>query len=192
MKLIYPYEKIRSYADLTVVREFPPISEFFSTLKNENVSESEYINAKAIYDAMPVKTLLSFLKLYNAVDVTSFLEASVKMAQVFWDDMKIDVFKDCISLPSVTNKFIFSKLNELHPCSRFGLFEQPQLDLCQELYGPTSMVGGLATIIHRKAIAGETQIRNNPEKIVKRILGFDFNLIIHFNHLLSLLILIYF
>lgn len=95
------------------------------------------------------------------------------MAAIMYKDLGIDIWKECLSLPGVTLKFLFSRLHENHPTARFGLFEEKQAKLCQEFVA--SMTGGLSTIVQRKAEAGVTPIRGNEDIKVKRIVGYDFN-----------------
>ena len=50
-----------------------------------------------------MQTFEDFLVWYNNLDVVPFLEAVEKMSQ-FWQERKIDMFKDGISVPGLTLK----------------------------------------------------------------------------------------
>lgn len=95
------------------------------------------------------------------------------MASIMYKDLGIDIWKECLSLPGVTLKYLFSRLHQNHPTARFGLFAEKQADLCQQFY--KSMVGGLSVIVQRRAEAGVTPIRGNEDVKVKKIVGYDFN-----------------
>ena len=62
---------------------------------------------------------------YNNLDVVPFLEAVEKMSQ-FWQERKIDMFKDGISLPGLTLKYLFSYLS---PQTYFSLCDKADSDL---------------------------------------------------------------
>ena len=55
----------------------------------------------------------------------------------------------------------------------FSLFNQKNKDLFYKI--KNNIVGGPSIIFTRKHIAGETMLRNNPDKLCQRILGFDAN-----------------
>lgn len=80
-----------------------------------------------------------------------------------------------MSIPGVCLAYLFKTLHKVQPSTRFGLFAEEQGDLCQELYGKKSLCGGLAFIGQRIAVKDETPIRGNPEKLVKKIIGYDAN-----------------
>ena len=53
-------------------------------------------------------TFRDFLVWYNNLDVVPFLEAIDKMSN-FWQERNIDIFKDGVSVPGLTMKYLFSK-----------------------------------------------------------------------------------
>ena len=67
-----------------------------------------------------MSTFKDFLVWYNNLDVVPFLEAVEKMSQ-FWQERTIDMFKDGISVPGLTLKYLFSYLS---PQTYFSLFDQ--------------------------------------------------------------------
>ena len=74
-----------------------------------------------------MQTFEDFLVWYNNLDVVPFIEAVEKMSQ-FWRERKIDMFKDGISVPGLTLKYLFSYLS---PQTYFSLFDQANSDLYQ-------------------------------------------------------------
>ena len=97
-----------------------------------------------------------------------FLEALEKMDQ-FWREHNIDMLKDAISLPALAFKF------------EMGFLRDQRLHLSsfdtEDLYNlfKDNMVGGPAIIFHRHAEVNKTFVRNNPEKPVQKIVGYDAN-----------------
>ena len=65
-------------------------------------------------------TFNDFLVWYNNLDVVPFLDAVEKMSH-FWRERKIDMFKDGISVPGLTLKYLFSFLGNQ---TDFSLFDQ--------------------------------------------------------------------
>ena len=62
-------------------------------------------------------TFKDFLVWYNNLDVVPFLEAVEKMSQI-WQERKIDMFKDGISVPGLSLKYLFSYLlRQISVCS---------------------------------------------------------------------------
>ena len=70
-------------------------------------------------------TFKDFLVWYNNLNVVPFLEAVEKMSQ-FWQERKIDMFKDGISVPGLTLTYLFSFLSNQ---TYFRLFDQANSDL---------------------------------------------------------------
>ena len=94
----------------------------------------------------------------------------------FYTSLGIDILKDAVSLPGVSEKYILRKT--LQP--RWG-YKPP------ELYAPNkeayemlkaAVVGGPSLVFTRKHVAGETRIRSHQyedARVCRRILGYDAN-----------------
>ena len=67
-----------------------------------------------------MSTFKDFLVWYNNLDVVPFLVAVEKMSQ-FWQERTIDMFKDGVSVPGLTLKYLFSYLS---PQTYFSLSSQ--------------------------------------------------------------------
>ena len=163
----FPYEYIRSVSQLEE-RQLPPREEFKSWLKNSELSEEEYAVCQRAWEEKNMKTLRDFLVWYNNLDVEPFLKALEKMEQ-FWCERNIDMLKDAISLPGLAFRFVMGflrnqrlHLSSFHTEDLYNLFKD-------------NMVGGPAIIFHRYAEANKTFVRDNREKPVQKIVGYDAN-----------------
>ena len=94
----------------------------------------------------------------------------------FYTNLGIDLFKDAVSLPGVSEKYILRKT--LQP--RHG-YNPPKLFAPnKEAYAmlKAAVVGGPSLVFTRKHVAGETRIRSHQyedARLCRRILGYDAN-----------------
>ena len=154
----------------------PPYMAWYSKLKGEYVlTLKEYDDCHRIFKERGMQTFDDWLEYYNNLDVAPFLEALQKMKE-FYTSLGIDILKDAVSLPGVSEKYILRKT--LQP--RWG-YKPP------ELYSPNkeayamlkaAVVGGPSLVFTRKHVAGETRIRSHQyedARVCRRILGYDAN-----------------
>ena len=154
----------------------PPYMAWYSKLKGEYVlTLKEYDDCHRIFKERGMQTFGDWLEYYNNLDVAPFLEALQKMKE-FYTSLGIDILKDAVSLPGVSEKYILRKT--LQP--RWG-YKPP------ELYSPNkeayamlkaAVVGGPSLVFTRKHVAGETRIRSHhyeDARVCRRILGYDAN-----------------
>ena len=135
----------------------------------------EYDDCHRIFKERGMQTFGDWMEYYNNLDVAPFLEALQKMKE-FYTSLGIDILKDAVSLPGVSEKYILRKT--LQP--RWG-YKPP------ELYSPNkeayamlkaAVVGGPSLVFTRKHVAGETRIRSHQyedARLCRRILGYDAN-----------------
>ena len=163
-----PYEWIDSLDKLEET-SLPSHEAFYSSLKNQNITEEEYEYCQQVWEENEMSTFQEFLIWYNNLDVVPFLEAVEKMSQ-FWQERKIDMFKDGISVPGLTLKYLFSYLS---PQTYFSLFDQANSDLYHLI--KDNNTGGPSIIFHRYHEAGKTKIREAEEgeaaKLCEKIVG---------------------
>ena len=171
-----PYEWFDSPANLDFPG-LPPCLAWYSKLKGEYVlTLQEYDDCHRVFRERGMQTFGDWLKYYNNLDVASFLEALQKM-KAFYTGLGVDIFKDAVSLPGVSQQYILRKT--LQP--RRG-YKPP------ELYAPNkeaydmlkaAVVGGPSLVFTRKHVAGETRIRSHQygegARLARRILGYDAN-----------------
>lgn len=88
------YEFARSY-DALLTTVFPPKSAFWSTLKKEGISDKDYDECLAQFNALSdgERNMLGFLKAYNVQDTRPMVEAATKMANTYFDEFGLDPFK---------------------------------------------------------------------------------------------------
>ena len=154
----------------------PPYMAWYSKLKGEYVlTLKEYDDCHRIFKERGMQTFGDWLEYYNNLDVAPFLEALQKMKE-FYTALGIDILKDAVSLPGVSEKYILRKT--LQP--RWG-YKPP------ELYSPNkeayamlkaAVVGGPSLVFTRRHVAGETRIRSHQyedARLCTRILGYDAN-----------------
>ena len=154
----------------------PPYMAWYSKLKGEYVlTLKEYDDCHRIFKERGMQTFGDWLEYYNNLDVAPFLEALQKMKE-FYTTLGIDILKDAVSLPGVSEKYILRKT--LQP--RWG-YKPP------ELYSPNkeayemlkaAVVGGPSLVFTRRHVAGETRIRSHQyedARLCRRILGYDAN-----------------
>ena len=99
-KGFYPYEYIDSIEKLNEV-ELPDISKFYSTLKQEGISEKEYKHAKKVWDYYNCKTLKDYHNLYLKTDVLILADAFEQYRNFFLKHQEIDPCY-CFSAPGLT------------------------------------------------------------------------------------------
>ena len=102
-----------------------PHSAFYSSLKNANITDEEYAYCQQVWEDNEMVTFKDFLVWYNNLDVVPFLDAVEKMRQ-FWQEREFDMFKEGISVPGLTLKYLFSFLGNQ---TYFSLFNQANSDL---------------------------------------------------------------
>ncbi|XP_078359971.1 uncharacterized protein LOC144644372 [Oculina patagonica] len=163
----FPYKWLDSLDKLDHPR-LPEQSAFSSWLRNTTISAEEYAQCQEAWQKEGMETMRDFLVWYNNLDVSPFLEALEKMSN-FWKTKGIDMVKEAISLPGLAFQFEmgFLKQQGVHLSS---FHSEPLYQLFRN-----NMVGGPSIIFKRYAEAKVTNIRSNPAKPVKKIVGYDAN-----------------
>ena len=145
----------------------PTQTAFFSQLKNEGISDTDYAACQAVWRDNRMTTLREYLIWYNNRDVSPFLEALEKQF-AFYRDRDIDMFKDGISVPGLSLLYMF---NDLSPDTNFVTFNKTNSDL-QHLV-KDNIVGGPAIIFHRYHEKDVTKIRGG--ELCRTVVGYDSN-----------------
>ena len=163
----FPYEYMDGIEKLED-RVLPPQSAFFSRLKNEGISNDDYVRCQAVWRDNGMETLREYLIWYNNRDVTPFLDAIAKQF-AFYRDRDIDMFKDGISVPGLSLLYMF---NNLPKDTFFTVFNNTNKDAHKLV--KDNIVGGPAIIFHRYHEKGITKIRGGGE-LCRSIVGYDAN-----------------
>jgi hypothetical protein len=129
-----------------------------------------------VWTEQGMQTIRDFLVWYNNLDVEPFVIAVKKMLD-FWREREIDMFKDGVSVPGLTMKYLFSFLDGK---TYFSLFNEKNKDLYDMF--KNNNTGGPSIIFHRYHEAGKTKIREVElqgkgiePKTCNKVLGYDAN-----------------
>ena len=170
----FPYEWVDSLEKLNSPT-LPPPEAFHSTLSNTDITIEQYECCQCVWDANNMTSFRDFLVWYNNLDVVPFLEAIEKMS-TFWKERSIDMFKDGVSVPGLTMKYLFSNVAVTY----FSLFSEKDKDLYYTM--KDNNVGGPSIIFNRYHEKDKTNIRNvemrkkgQEPKPCKKIVGYDAN-----------------
>ena len=173
-KGFFPYEWMDDIRKLNN-RRLPPINAFYSSLKNKTISESEYQECKQIWSSKNMETMKDYLIFYNTQDVEPFVRA-IEKHRAFFTARQIDMFKDGSTLPGLTLRFLFDRLDSENtvPYVLYSTVDQDIHELVRR-----NLVGGPSIIFHRHHKAGRTSIRKHiykeQSKRCEHILGVDAN-----------------
>ena len=110
-KLNFPYEKCVSAKQMKSVTKFPPKKDFYSSLREEHISNESYKNSKKFWKEFDVQNLLDFAKYYCHLDVTLLACVYLDYRQWMFDNSGKINFQQNI------DKFFIFKIN------RIGLHE---------------------------------------------------------------------
>ena len=139
-KGFFRYEWMTSLEKVNV-SQLPPHEVFYSTLKNGNISAEDYQLCQKVWEDNNMTTMKEFLTWYNNKDVEALLEAIDKM-YLYYQNQNVDIFKDDISVPGLTLKYMFQDLPDY-----YTLPDEKNKNLYQ-LY-KNNIVGGPSIVFHR-------------------------------------------
>ena len=172
-KGFFPYEWMTSTRKLKN-KKLPPRSAFYSSLTGRNISTDEYAACQRVWEREKMKTFRDYLVHYNNKDVAPFVKA-INQHMKFFSERGIDMFKDGLTLPGLTLKFLFSNMQTGSlPYVLFSESERNIHDLVR-----ANLVGGPSIIFHRHHKIGVTKIRERKygpdSKVCRHIVGVDAN-----------------
>ena len=183
-KSFFPYEKLTGFEYLKCMT-FPSYDDFYSTLKNQNVLESEcngnemerrkvgernYNDLKLLWEERKMTCVRDLLEYYSNMDVLPMVSAILEMKK-FYQERDFDIFKIAFSVSGIARIWLpkTAKQNGIH----IPLI--PEADADMHYLFKAAVCGGPSIIFHRYAEADQTFVRNNPEYPVKTIVGWDCN-----------------
>ena len=100
-----------------------------------------------------VRTFGDYTRYYNDRDVLGVVEAIQKMVRIE-NENKLDIFKDSISLPGLTQRYLFKNLDSNDYFVGCGREHKHLYKVLRE-----NIVGGPSTIFHRYQERGVTKIK---------------------------------
>jgi G:T-mismatch repair DNA endonuclease (very short patch repair protein) len=171
-KSFFPYDWMDSLEKLNYP-ELPPQDAFTNKLKATDISNEDYEKCKSIWQEYNMKNMKDWLVYYNNLDVQPFIEALEHQFK-FYKDRHMDMFKDGISVPGLTNKYLFDTIPD---GSFFALMGENHKDLYKTIL--KNVVGGPSIVFNRYHWKDETYLRaQNPDiesELCKGIAGYDAN-----------------
>ena len=150
----FPYEymdRLEKLKDTVLL----PKETLFSRLKNEGISDEDYVSCQEAWRDNDMTTLRDFLVWYNNRDVVPFLQAIDRQFD-FYQQRGIDMFKQGISVPGLTLLYLF---NDLPEKTYFTIFNDKNKDLHDLV--KDNICGGPSIIFHRYHEKGITSLRLN-------------------------------
>ena len=166
----FPYEYFDCLEKLNET-SLPPQEAFYSTLTDSHMNDADYQASINDWNKMPqkgeIKTFADYIKYYNDNDVIGLVEAIQKMLDIKVED-KLDPFKDSVSLPGLTQKYLFQNLDKNDYFVGFGKEHKHLYKLLRE-----NIIGGPSIIFHRWQEAGITYIKG--KNLCMRVIGLDAN-----------------
>ena len=164
----FPYEWFNSL-DKFNYKGLPPQSCFRSTLTQKEPDMYEYMNCWKVWKAERMKSFADYICYYNNADVIGFVEAVDKMLKNN-RDRGLDMFKISVSLPGLTQRYIF---NQMEDDTYFVGFGKEHKHYAKELRD--SILGGPSIIFHRWHERLKTLIKGIKDNFCRCVLGFDNN-----------------
>lgn len=113
-KQLYPYEWSTSLEKIENATSLPPREDFFSKLKNETISESDYEHACLVYERFNCENVKQYSELYCTLDTYLLAECVEAFRTSLFKEFKIDC-SFFVSLPSVAFNIMLSMLDEPIP-----------------------------------------------------------------------------
>ena len=189
-KLAFPYEWFDSFEKLN---HKGPVKyeEFYSSLKGGiTISQEEYQNFCDEFSKRGCVTMKDWLKEYNLVDLTPFIEALEKTREQYYPD-EIDLLKDAVSIPGISMMYVLNEALKRKKYSEPDLFAPGEpckcecssddcgktegCEKCKEIRDnckictkneayemlKTGMIGGPSIVFCRYAEAGVSKIRSH-------------------------------
>ena len=142
---------------------------FYSILTKSTISTKDYEICQQKWIEQGMETFADYVRYYNNADVIGFVEAVDKMMTNKKLEKGLDMFKMSVSLPGLTERYIFSQLDE--KTEYFVGFAEEHKHLAKLMR--ENIVGGPSIIFHRYHERDVTKIKG--KNFCKKIIGFDAN-----------------
>ena len=167
-KGVFPYAWFDSLEKLDATSLPDDIEEFHSILTKETITPDEFQACRDVWTTEGMTTFADFVRYYNNADVIGFVEAVDKMIAHERDNNKLDMFKDSVSLPGLTQKYLVMNLSPGEYFVGFGKEHSHLTKLLRE-----NIVGGPSIIFHRYHEKDVTLIKGKYP--CKKVIGYDAN-----------------
>ena len=143
----FPYEFFHSVSQFRQLTEIPPKHTFFSTLKDETISDSAHEHAKKVYDVFGFSNMEQYLLHYNKLDCILLAQAIIEFRTNTRKNFDLEMLH-FISLPQLA----FTAMLKLTNVTIDPIFDIDHLLFAQEF-----IRGGASYVSLRHAKATESE-----------------------------------
>ena len=151
--------------DQEKISELSKFDPFYSTLKLKTISNEDLDECEREWKEQGMQNLGDFIEYYNNLDVSGLVEGIEKMMEIY-RNQGLNMFKDAVSLPKLTQKQIFRPLKEDY----FTTFSEKHQHIYKQLR--EGIVGGPSVVYTRWAEKGR---KIKGKEICKKVEGYDCN-----------------
>ena len=152
-----------------VIEELSKDDPFYSILTNTTISNNDIDSCQEAWQREGMETFADYVRFYNNSDVIGFVEAVSKMLTTKRVENGLDMFKISVSLPGLTQRYLFSNLKEDY----FVGFGKEHKQYAKDLRN--SITGGPSIIFHRWQERGKTLIKGIKDNFCRCVKGYDAN-----------------
>ena len=142
---------------------------FYSILTRKTISAEDFESCEQKWMEQDMQTFADYVLYYNNADVIGFVEAVEKMVANEKSANGLDMFKISAILPGLTERYLFSKLDD--KIDYFVGFAKEHKHLAKMMR--ENIVGGPSIIFHRYQERDKTLIKG--KNVCKKVIGFDAN-----------------
>ena len=165
-KGFFPYSWFDSLDKLTET-SLPDNDKFYSILTKKTITLEEHQLCQDVWTREGMVVFADFVRYYNNGDVVGFVEAVEKIVANEREN-KLDIFKESISLPGLTQRYLFMNLPRDDYFVGFAREHKHLLKLLKD-----NIVGGPSIIFHRYHEKDVTLIKG--KHLCKKVIGYDAN-----------------
>lgn len=150
-KFFWIHDKFTSL-DILKSESFPAHEDFYSRLKQQNITEDQYAYCKKVWVEQNMKSLRDLLIYYNNCDVKGFVDAIRKQCE-FFRTRGLDM-KSAISIPGLAIQYLFQCKDTEAPILMFGKKNSDLYELVK-----SQIRGGLSMVYSRWQQVDKTKIK---------------------------------
>lgn len=166
----FPHDWLKRIDQLNQT-QFVDRSDFFSRLRNEGISRTQYEDCLEVWRSLgPDATMWQYLEHYNMLGEN--FQACLESMRVFWKSKGICMTTACVSLSGLSQKLLHQFVDPW----TFLWLPRDSSERERHLYAriDESMAGGPSIVFSRLTVKGTTRIRDGP-RLCQSIVGFDYN-----------------
>ena len=166
----FPYAWFDSLKKLEATSLPTDIEAFHSILTKKTITVEEFRACHNVWRREEMTTFADFVRYYNNADVIGFVEAVDKMITNERENNELDMFKESVSLPGLTQKYLFKRLSPESGEYFVGFAEEHKrlAKLMRE-----NITGGPSIIFHRNQERDVTLIKGKYP--CRKVIGYDAN-----------------